>query len=339
MPEKYLIVSLGSIGRRHLANLRQLCPDAQIAVLRLHTALSPTNLPVGADVQFSSMQEAIAFTPKAAVVAGPATTHLEVAMALGAARIPMLIEKPIAHTTSGLTPLLVVCAESNVPLMIGYNLRFLPSLRECKRLLDSGAIGQVRGVRAEVGQYLPDWRPETRYQETVSAQKALGGGALLELSHEIDYLYWMFGIPDRVCAMGGRYSELETDVEDMVEFCLDYENPGRLINIHLDFLQRTPTRSCKFIGDKGTLVWNGITDRIELFCIDNGVWQPINAFVQTDRNQMYLDELRHFLDCARGQLPPMCTGVAGYDVLAIVEAAKIAMQNGSTVRVSGYSGV
>jgi predicted dehydrogenase len=232
-------------------------------VLRLHATDNGAAVPAGADHQFFSLQDALVFAPSAAIVAGPASIHLEVAMALAAAGIALLVEKPLAHTSAGLDALLAACARADIPLMVGYNLRFLPSLVECKRLLDTGAIGRVLGVRAEVGQYLPDWRPGTRYQENVSARQELGGGALLELSHEIDYLYWMFGMPARVSARGGRYSELEIDVEDMAELCLEYEGPARLVNIHLDFLQRSPARSCKFIGDQGTLVWNGITDKID----------------------------------------------------------------------------
>jgi predicted dehydrogenase len=336
--EKYLIVSLGSIGRRHLANLRKLCPYAQIGILRTHTTDRNTAVPAGADYQFFYLDEALAFAPLAAVLAGPASIHLEFALPLAAAGIALLIEKPIAHTTEGLASLLKACARDDVPLLVGYNLRFLPSLAECKRLIDAGAIGRVIGVRAEVGQYLPDWRPGTRYQEGVSSQQALGGGALLELSHEIDYVYWMFGMPARVSARGGRYGKLEINVEDMVELCLEYQEPARLVSIHLDFLQRAPARTCKFIGDKGTLAWNGITDQIDLFSTAEGVWRQIDGPAQPDRNAMYLDELNHFLSCARKQVSPVCDGTQGYDVLAIAEAAKASMAHGAAVPIHGYSG-
>lgn len=337
-PEKYLIISLGSIGRRHLANLRQLCQNAQIGVLRTHTADRAAAVPAGADYQFFSLDEALAFSPSAAIVAGPASIHLEFALPLAEAGIALLIEKPLANTTRGLAQLLNVSTRDGVPVLIGYNLRFLPSLVECKRLIDAGTIGGVRGVRAEVGQYLPDWRPGARYQDGVSARQELGGGALLELSHEIDYLYWIFGMPERVSARGGRYGDLEINVEDMVEVCLEYREPARLVSIHLDFLQRSPVRTCKFIGDKGTLVWNGITERIELFSVAEGAWRQIEGHAQLDRNAMYLDELRHFLSCVRRQTSPVCDGAQGYDVLAIAEAAKASMAHGAAVPIHGYAG-
>ena len=321
MSENYLVVSLGSIGRRHLQNLRRLRPHARIGVLHLSDV--PTGpMPEGVDCRFTSMMDARAFRPSAAIVCSPASTHLAVARALVEDGVPLLIEKPIAHESAGLAELLARAASRGVPLMTGYNLRFLPSLIETRRLVESGAIGNVLGVRAEVGQYLPDWRPSARYQDSVSARQALGGGALLELSHEIDYIYWLFGAPARVLAAGGRFSALEIDVEDMVSLCLEYEQPRRLVNIHLDFLQRAASRTCKFIGSEGTLVWNGIADCIDLYRADARQWSRIEVPAVPDKNAMYLDELSHFLQAVERRSVPGIDGAQGLAVLRIVEAAR-----------------
>lgn len=321
MSENYLVVSLGSIGLRHLRNLRRLRPRARIGVLHLSGAVTGP-MPDGVDCRFTSIEEARAFRPAAAIVCSPASTHLAVARVLVEDGVALLIEKPIAHESTGLADLLAVAASRGVPLMTGYNLRFLPSLVEARRLVQSGAIGDVLGVRAEVGQYLPDWRPGVRYQDSVSAREALGGGALLELSHEIDYLYWMFGAPARLLATGGRYSALKIDVEDMVSLTLEYDWPQRLVNIHLDLLQRSPSRTCKFIGSEGTLVWNGITDVIDVYRSANSQWSRIEVPAVPDKNAMYLDELSHFLQTVERRSVPCIDGVQGLAVLRIVEAAR-----------------
>lgn len=337
MPERFLIVSLGSIGRRHLKNLRNLRPKAEIGVLRL-TMARGGEIPPAADWLFGDLDEALAFAPSAAIVCSPATTHLYLAMALVEHGIPVLVEKPIAGNSAGLDDLLAAAERRGVSLMIGYSLRFLPSLREARRIVESGVIGDVFGVRAEVGQYLPDWRPGSHYQDSVSAQQDLGGGVLLELSHEIDYVYWMFGMPSRVAAMGGRFGGLEIDVEDMASICLEYGCPHRLVNIHLDFLQRSVSRTCKFIGSQGTLVWNGIADVLDLYRSDPGQWSRIEVPALPDRNMMYLDELSHFLECAERRLAPSIDGRQGRDVLRIVEAAKESIRSRTTVEI-GSDGV
>ena len=288
----------------------------------------------GADIQFSSLAEALDFAPDAAVIASPASAHLAMAMPLAMAGIPLLIEKPLADRLDGVDQLI---ATARAPVMVAYNLRFMPSLAEARRLVHAGVVGDVHAVRAEVGQYLPGWRPSKSYRHTVSAQKKLGGGALLELSHEFDYLYWIFGPPALVNASGGRYSALEIDVEDLVSVNLIYENPRRLIHVHLDLLQRATTRYCKFIGSEGTLRWDGIADSLECFDPGMGSWRVIHAEPCPDRNATYVNELSHFLDCAASGQTPLIDLNAARDVLAIVEAAKASISHDCSIALKDYA--
>jgi predicted dehydrogenase len=329
--DRYLIVSLGSIGRRHLRNLRTLRPGAQIAVWRQSTPVASGEKIDGADFVFSTLQQAIEYRPTAAILAGPSSMHLPVAIKLAQAGIHLFIEKPIADQLEGLGELLESCRQKQLVLMVGYNLRFLPSLNEAKRIIESGAVGDVLSVRAEVGQYLPDWRPAADYRTGVSAQSVLGGGVLLELSHDIDYLCWFLGMPDRVTARGGRYSQLKIDVEDTVEILLEYDAPARLVSLHLDMIQRTPIRRCRFIGGEGTVIWDSIGDRVELFRASQRAWESMDQFVLADRNRMYLDELEHFLGCVASGRTPLIGGDDSRNVLTIVHAARMAMAGGRTV--------
>jgi len=290
-------------------------------VLRLSSEKSP-EVPYGADAVFKSMEEALAFAPTAAIICSPASEHLRVATALVHAGIAVMVEKPLAHKSEGIDDLLEQARIRNVPLMTAYNLRFLPSLAEARRLVLSGVIGEVFGVRAEVGQYLPDWRPAARYQDSVAAMQCLGGGALLELSHEIDYITWIIGSPTRVFSCGGRFGALEIDVEDMASLVLEYDQPRLMATIHVDFLQRAASRTCKFIGSAGTLVWDGIAETIAVYGANTSEWTHWELRASPDKNAMYLDELSHFLEAVERRTPVMIDGQQGLQVLRIVEAAK-----------------
>lgn len=319
--ERFLVVSLGAIGNRHLQNLRMLRPDSEIGVLRLSTQKIGA-IPPGANFQFFELDEALDFAPSAVFICSPATFHLESAKAFINRSIPAFIEKPFADSSAGLMELIANAELNNIPLMIGYSLRFLPSLLEARRLICAGTIGDVLGVQAEVGQFLPEWRPGADYQASVSAQKKLGGGVLLELSHEIDYIYWLFGMPKWVMATCAKCSNLEIDVEDMASICLEYINPKRLVSIHMDFIQRSASRKCKFIGTSGSLIWNGVADTIDLYQASSKEWVQINMSGAGDRNSMYLSELSHFLNCVENKERPLVDGMQGLEVLRIAEAAK-----------------
>jgi predicted dehydrogenase len=268
------------------------------------------------------------FAPDAAIIAGPASTHLDVALQLVKRGISILVEKPLSHNIDRISDLQAAADAAQAAVMVGYNLRFDASLVAVRDAVLSGAIGHVRWARAEVGQYLPDWRPGSDYRQGVSAQKALGGGALLELSHEIDFIYWMFGRPDRVIACGGTVSDLKIDVEDCVDLILEYRSPHAMVTIHLDFLQRTASRTAKFVGSDGTIIWDGIDQTVTMIGSDGARKEVYVPDANADRNTMYLNELRSFLEAVEGRGAVAIGLDQGRDVMAIIDAAQRSLISG-----------
>lgn len=334
---RFVIMSLGSIGQRHLRNLRATFPDAEIAVWRREGS-DGDSIPTGADRLCLSMDEVLAFSPEAAIIASPASVHLEAAMALAGAGVHLLVEKPLSVSTSGVDDLIRHCHEHHAVLMVGYNLRFMPSLIRMRELVRAGAIGEILSARAEVGQYLPDWRPGSDFRNGVSARAALGGGVLLELSHDIDYMLWILGLPARVTAVGGKFSDLEWDVEDLAELLLEYERPRRLVSVHLDMLQRSPTRTCRVVGTEGVLAWDCIADRLEQFHVQDRQWHQVDVPRLTDKNVMYIDQLTTFVDCIETGKRPQCGGLEGRQVLQVVDAARVSMQSGQGIDIDWEGG-
>jgi predicted dehydrogenase len=329
-----LIVGHGSIGKRHLRLARALMPDADIRVLRHQDSAA---VPEFANGCFSRLEDAISFAPQIVVIANPATFHLDAAQPLARTGAHLLVEKPLSATLDGVSRLLNTCRELGTVMTIGYNLRFLPSLQRFRNLLSQNAIGRILSVRCEIGQYLPSWRPDADYRQGVSARKELGGGALLELSHEIDYLRWIFGEIDWVKATLSRQSTLEIDVEDTAHLILGFV-PGadgrRLIGtLNLDFIRHDTTRICTAIGEEGSLRWNGLTGSVERFDPGASRWREIFCH-QGRRDDSYLEEWRNFVECISGQAAPLVTGEDGLRVLQIIEAARKASISGAQMEVA-----
>lgn len=320
---KALIVGLGSIGRRHLANLTQLLPGAEITVWHQHSSRAdhPGDASDGPVRHVFSLDDALAAGPQCAVIAGPSTGHVATAQALADHNVHVLIEKPLSDRRQGVERLLGKCRAKNLVLLVAYNYRFYPPLQKMRQAILEGSIGRVLSVRAEVGQYLPDWRPAADYRRGVTARRELGGGVLLELSHEIDYVRWLAGEITEVSARVGRLSDLEIDVEDTAELTLGFGS-GAIGSVHLDMVQRAPTRACKVVGTEGTLAWDGPTHGVRWYSAASGEWTDLCAPVARDRNESYLAELAHFLDCVRGAAIPAVTGEDGLRVLDIVLAAR-----------------
>lgn len=322
MINRVLIVGHGNIGKRHLRIARESLPDADIRVLR-HQPCDAT--PEFADGCFDNLEEVCAFAPQLAVIANPAPFHLDTALALANAGSHLLIEKPLFSTASGVRPLLHRVREQKLILQVGYNLRFLPSLRQFREQLQAGMIGRVLSIRCEVGQYLPSWRPDGDYRMGVSARQELGGGVLLELSHELDYLRWLFGEVAWVAAWLGRQSALEVDVEDTAHMTLgfmpDTSQQAPVASLNLDFIRHDTTRQCTVIGELGSLRWNGLTGEVEARPAGSGAWQSVSHHAH-QRDDSYQAQWEHFLNCVQTGRTPEVTGADGLAVLDIIEAAR-----------------
>lgn len=316
-PSKALVVGSGSIARRHLANFRRLLPDAEVG------CVSASGRPLNdgetdATTQLQSMTAAVAWAPDLAVVASPAPLHLVHACLLLEAGVPVLIEKPLSDNLDRVRNAAPLLARHRDRIEVAYNLRFLSSALRMKTLVEEACVGRILGLHIEVGQYLPDWRPQADYRRQVSANRSLGGGVLLELSHELDYLTWLFGRFEQVFCIATNSGQLEIDVEDRADILLSRD--GLTAHVHLDFLQRRASRGCKVIGSAGTLNWDLIANRISL---DGPEGEKILfSDPHVDRNDMYLEQLRGFIEVAAGRAAPRITLDDGLAVLSMVEAMR-----------------
>lgn len=313
-----LVEGTGAIARRHIANFRLVWPGIQVQVLR--ASARPLVSPLPDDVEIvESLEAAVRHPPTLAVVAGPATTHVRTALPLVEAGVPVLVEKPLSSSLTEATRLLAIGQSRRGALMVAYVLRFHEALLALRQVVESGDIGVPIALRAEVGQYLPDWRPGLPWRETVSARADLGGGALLELSHEIDYARWLVGEAVGVRCVLRRIGDVTLDVEDWVDLHWSTE-AGVEVDLHMDMLQRAPHRVCRVIGTTGTV-------EADLLAGCVAVRRPggsdliVRAAGGLDRNAAYVALARAAWAMAEGDPSPIPLE-EGMAVMRIVEAAR-----------------
>jgi len=335
MKETFLIVGLGSIGRRHLDCLRSIRPDSEIIVWRQHN--QEPEIPLGADGVVFSLQEALEKRPMAAIISNPAPLHVEAGIALATHGVHLLIEKPLSNSLDGIDKLLKICSEKQSVLMVGYVLRFNQALWCFKEAIKEQLIGRVVSVRSEIGQYLPDWRPGMDYRESVSAREVLGGGALLELSHELDYIRWIFGDVVSVSACIERTGILDIDTDDLVELILEIhgdEGQKIIANVHLDMLQRVVSRSCKAVGEKGILEWDAISNTVRYYSGDEKCWHSLFEPQVLPRNSIYTAQIESFLESIESGNEPVITAGDGMAVVKIIDSARQSSAKKETVFLS-----
>jgi predicted dehydrogenase len=337
---KFLIAGLGSIGRRHLKNLLTLGERDILFYRHLHNTLPDPELdsfPAETD-----LQAALAHQPDAVIVCNPSALHLDVAIPAAEAGCHLLLEKPVSHSMERTDALQDALLRGGGRLLVGYQFRFHPGLQQVSSLLSEGVIGRPLSVRAHWGEYLPGWHPWEDYRQSYSARADLGGGVALTLSHPLDYMRWLLGEVESLWAFADHVSDLRLDVEDCAEIGLRFTQ-GAIGSIHLDYNQQPPEHRLEIIGTRGTLRWDNADGAIALYeapsATGSGKWQIYPTLVSGEesksfeRNDLFIAEMRHFLQVMRGEAQPACSLQDGLQALRLALAAIQSAQNGCLVRL------
>jgi predicted dehydrogenase len=319
---KIMIAGYGSIGRRHLRNL-QVLGEKDILLFRSRRGTLPEDEIAGLPVE-TDLAAALALRPDAVIISNPTALHLDVAIPAAEQGCAILLEKPIAHDLARLPELQAAVQRGGARLLVGFQLRFHPTLRHAAELLSAGAIGRVTSARAHWGEYLPNWHPWEDYRQGYAARADLGGGVILTLCHPFDYLRWLLGEYRVEWAAGGSLG-LGLPVEDSAEIGLRFES-GALGTLHLDYLQQPAVHTLEIIGTQGTLRWDNADASLALFQAGMSAWQSIPAPQDFERNWLFLEEMRHFLAVARGEAAPLCSLEDGARALALALSAREALK-------------
>ncbi|MBZ0155807.1 MAG: Gfo/Idh/MocA family oxidoreductase [Alphaproteobacteria bacterium] len=315
---RVIVVGYGSIGKRHVCSLLKFNNIAKISIF---TGIKE-EIPLDGRIQLidSSLyslddileHERFDF----AIVANETYKHIDTAITLAEKGIPLFIEKPLSNNLDRVETLREIIDAKKLKVFIAYNLRFLGAIRKAKQELKKGAIGQPYFAKIEVGQYLPDWRPNSDYRKLYSADGLRGGGAGLDLSHEVDYMYHLFGMPSSWKVFKAKVSALEINSEDIFEGMYQFEN-GFLCNVHMDYLQRIKKRTLRIIGSNGTITLDIAGKYMEI--VNGREIQYLTDETFFDTGRTYIDELRHFIDAVKSDTPPLISLNDGISVLKLLE--------------------
>lgn len=343
---KVLIIGLGSIGQRHVRNLRQLLGE-KVDIMAYRSRKRPYVLTEQASIEQGSnleekyniilhenMDEALDQKPDAVFVCNPPDLHMITALKAAQKGLNLFIEKPLAHSYEQVNELVELIESQNLVALVGYQMRFHPCLRKLKALIQEKAIGNILAVRAELGEYLPGFHPYEDYREMHESHQARGGGVILSQIHELDYIYWLFGLPRRVFTVGGHLSKLEMDAEDTVSILMEYNIGDKSIPVHLheDFIQRPASRICQVIGDEGKILVDLLAVTVKVF--DNqGQHVETKCFAGFQRNQLFLDEMNHFLECLQRKQIPFVTVREGAQSLRMALAARESLVSGRIIEM------
>ncbi len=326
---KFLIAGLGSIGRRHMRNLIAL-GEKDIVLYRTRKATMPEEDLAGFP-QETDLQAALEkHKPDAVIVSNPTSLHLDVAIPAAEAGCSLLLEKPLSHSMDRIDELESALKKGGGRVVVGFQFRFHPGMMKAKQLISAGEIGRVISAHVHFGEYLPAWHPWEDYRQGYAARADMGGGVVLTQCHSLDYLPWLVGKVESVWGFTAKLSDLEVDVEDTAKIGLRFEN-GALGSIHLDYNQQPPAHYFEVIGTKGSLQWNLSDGATRIYRSEKKDWDVYPLSAGWERNVMFMDEMKHFIAVARGEVESSCPLEEGIRVMRLAMAVKESSSTGRVV--------
>ena len=329
---KALVVGGGSIGSRHLRNLGKL-GTKHLGLVEPDSARRASvaaELPVA---EFSELEHGLEWSPDFAVVATPTHLHAEQTLAILRRGFPVFVEKPLTHTADCIFEIVNLVEQKKLASMVGCNMRFHPGPAKVKQKLEEGRLGKILFARVHVGSYLPDWRPNADYRCNYAARVETGGGCLLDCIHEIDLARWYLGEVRSVFCCAGHLSSLEIESEDVAALVCRHLS-GAISEIHLDYVQRTYERGCQIVGERGSIFWDFSGKVVRWYNAESREWTSYPQPEGWEINQMYVDEMEHFIECVKQKRPTTLPIPESARLMQVVFAAKASSEQGKMMVVS-----
>ena len=326
---KILVVGYGSIGKRHVKNLLQFS-KYEILIL---TKQKINNKKETRIKYFDSLTDALKEKPEIGFITNETSYHVEIALKLAKKNMHLFIEKPLSNSIKNIKKLQEIVKKKKLITQMGCNWRFHPCIKKIKEILIKNEIGKIYSVQVESNSYLPDWHPYEDYTKGYAAKKELGGGISLTCIHELDFLYWYFGKVDEVFSVTKKQSQLKINTDDISIMILKFKK-NILGEIHLDYFQRPDFKKCKIIGSKGTLYWDSIINEVKFYSNNKNKWIKKIEVKKYEKNQMYIDEILHFLKSVKNMKKTINPLNDGVKTLEISLAAKKSSEQKKILKIN-----
>lgn len=324
---KALIFGLGSIGERHLYNLKKLnFNDIGIYDVDHKKALQISKK--YKTKYFLNIDDALSFDPTFSLVCTPSNSHLEIMKKCLKADSHVFVEKPISHSLEGVKQILSYAQKNNLKISVGHNLRFEKGLSFMKKKLNNLEIGRPLSIFAQWGNNIKNWNHPNFLNHYILKK---GGGIILDDSHEYDYLRWILNDEvSSVYCQTQKLTSIKTQTESLASIILKFKK-GTIATLILDYVRPKYERNCHIIGEKGDLRWEfsresskkpyQVKSSSKVSKTNLGKLKKQTQSFHQNLNSTYIAEIQNLIDCIKFDKEPLSNGFDGYRTLQIGAAA------------------
>lgn len=327
---RFLIIGCGSMGKRRARVLKRLGFNDILAFDTRSDRREEMSSTCGVQTS-ESFEQALATGPEVLLVCVPPHLHVPYLREAITNNKHAFVEAPTALTESELDELISLAAKTERIIAPSFTYFCHPHHVKVKELIDQGAIGKPIALILHSGLHVADWHPYEDYREFYASDRNKGGACIDVLVHELHLTRWLVGEVKAVTCHARKRSSAEINGFDIYDLLIDSEN-GASIIIHNDVVQRPWGLYRKIMGEQGSIIWDW--QNLEVFTTQGGSWQKIALPEGADFEQMYVNEIDHFLRVLRGEKQLLHTLGEERRVLQIMLAAEDSSLRGTHIQMN-----
>ena len=326
---KFLVIGLGSIGKRHIRNL-------------IHLKIHPKNI-TGYDPRLDRINEVRNYGVTnfisnlsniknkefdGAFICSPTSMHIKQSIIIAKRNINLFIEKPLDSKITHVKKLQKLEKEKKINILITYPFRFSDHANTFKNLIDKKVVGKPLYFKGEFSEYLPDWHPYEKYNSFYMAKKSMGGGSILDQSHILDIAHFVFGDFKKIInCFNSKISNLKVAADDIADIVIETKK-GLIGTIHQDMFGREHKKYMDVYCEKGNILWNVYDCSVTVYNAKTKKYKKYKHKI--DHNQMYLNQTKHIFKLIQKKTKPKVTLSDGVHTLkTILKAEKMSKLNKS----------
>ncbi|KKU13028.1 MAG: Oxidoreductase-like protein [Candidatus Magasanikbacteria bacterium GW2011_GWC2_45_8] len=296
---KYLVIGLGSMGKRRVRNLQALgIKDVAGFDTRSDRRLE-SHEKYGIPV-FDNLDSALqVYGPQVFVVSTPPDLHMHYAYYAFERGISCFIEASVVDAEK-IKELSEKIKSGHIVMAPSCTMRYFPGPKKVKELIQTNAIGKVLNVNYQTGQYLPDWHPWEKMEDFYVSKRETGAAREI-VPFELTWLNDIFGAAKAAACVKAKLTDMPADIDDIYHCLLRYDD-NVLVNLTVEVISRPKsTRDMRVLGSEGAIVFSTDSNSVRYINTSMEEWKEYKLDVGTVESQYinpeepYIAEMKDFV--------------------------------------------
>lgn len=300
---RFLVIGLGSMGKRRVRNLIALGYKDKVAGfdLRGDRRIEAEKYDIAIFDDFEKVMNE--FKPDAFLISTPPNLHMHYAYIAEQNNIHCFIEASVVDAEK-ILELSNKIKSKKILMAPSCTMRYYPMPIKIKELINNGIIGKVLNYNYQTGQYLPDWHPWEKIEDFYVSNPDTGGCREI-VPFELTWLNDIFGDSKPLACVRKKLTDMNADIDDIYHCILEYPN-NVIGNLTVEVVSRPKaTREIRILGSNGEIVYSADSNELRYINLQMDDWERINFDTGTvesgyiNPEEPYINEVKAYVDAIK----------------------------------------